>query len=145
MPLNTRAVVRRWLTEEFDRHLDQCHGACVLSNQELSAIVAASLLHFDGSRYHLGDFVVMPNHVHLLVQLLGDTRLTNQCKSWKRFTATEINRYLQKRGHFWQDESFDHLVRNEDEFAYIREYIANNPSRARLRTGQFLYHRCQTI
>jgi putative transposase len=137
----TRARVRRRLTEDFDRYLDQCHGACALRASTLAGIVASSLRHFDGQRYDLGDFVVMPNHVHLLVQFLGDTTPTAQCKSWKRYTATSINRCLGRQGHFWQDESFDHLVRSEDEFNYLREYIESNPVRARLPVGDYLYQR----
>jgi len=141
----TRAYIQRWLTEEFDRCLDQCHGACVLRESRLSTIVAASLRHFDGVRYHLGDFVVMPNHVHLLVQFLGDATPKAQCKSWKRFTAAEVNRILGQHGHFWQDESFDHLVRSEDEFSYLREYIAANPTRAHLEAGHYAYYRCPQV
>ncbi len=55
---------------EFNRcredFLDTCHGSCVLRRPELANIVSDSLLHFDGQRYRMGDFVVMPNHVHLL-------------------------------------------------------------------------------
>ena len=52
---------RRWHGE-----LDQCHGDCLLRQPELAGIVAKSLTHFDGQRYDLTDFVVMPNHVHLI-------------------------------------------------------------------------------
>ena len=62
--------------------LDKRQGACVLRRPELSKIVADSLLYFDGIRYHMGDFVVMPNHVHLLVCLIGETDILKQCYSW---------------------------------------------------------------
>ena len=58
----------------------------------------------------------MPNHVHLLVCLLGDTDLLKQCRSWKKFTAGKINQVLGQTGRFWQKESFDHLVRSPEQF-----------------------------
>jgi hypothetical protein len=62
----------------------------------------------------------MPNHVHLLVCLLGNTDLEEQCYSWKKYTATSINRALGQKGRFWQEESFDHLVRSPEQFHYLR-------------------------
>jgi REP-associated tyrosine transposase len=134
---------QREFHETFSRdvleYLDRGYGACVLRSSELSSIVADSLLHFDGDRYVMGDFVVMPNHVHLLVGLQGDTEIEAQCKSWKKFTAREINRRLGQKGRFWQEESFDHLVRSPEQFEAIQRYIADNPRRAGLREGEFYY------
>jgi type I restriction enzyme R subunit len=114
----------------------------VLRRAELAKIVADSLLHFDGQRYHVSDFVVMPNHVHLLVCLLGQTEVESQCTSWKRFTATSINRQLRRQGRFWQEESFDHLVRSVEQFEAIQRYIAANPEKAGLAAGEYwLYQR----
>lgn len=126
-------------SREFMNHLSKGHGECLLRRPELSQVVARSLRHFDGQRHHLGDFVVMPNHVHLLVCLLGDTDLKQQCYSWKKYTATEINRVLGRVGRFWHEESFDHLVRNPDQFDYLKAYIANNPRKAGLRAGEYLH------
>jgi hypothetical protein len=95
------------VSREFHNHLDDCHGACVLRQPELAKLVEASLHHFDGDRYQLGDFVVMPNHVHVLVQMLGGIKLKKQCSSWKHYTAVQINRELKQQGRFWQEESFE--------------------------------------
>jgi len=116
------------------------HGACVLKRPETAQIVADSLMHFDRARYLMGDFVVMPNHVHLLVCLMGGTDLVDQCYSWKKFTATQINRVLGCRGEFWQNESFDHLVRSPEQFDLLRRYVARNPKEAKLREGDYLYY-----
>jgi REP element-mobilizing transposase RayT len=123
---------------EYLEHLDRGHGECVLKCPDLAQIVADSLLHFDGVRYHMGDFIVMPNHVHLLVCLLSDTKLKDVCYSWKKFTATKINQHLERRGSFWQSESFDHLVRSPDQFEHLQKYIAGN--RASLDDGTFYLH-----
>lgn len=70
----------------------------------------------------------MPNHVHLLVGLIGSTDILDQWYSWKKFTAGKINKTLQESGRFWQEESFDHLVRSPEQFEAIQQYIAANPS-----------------
>jgi REP element-mobilizing transposase RayT len=81
--------------------------------------------------YRLHAFVVMPNHIHLLItplRLVG--RLTN---SLKGTSARKCNRILGRTGnHFWQDESFDRWVRTTNEFERIRSYIEQNPVTARL-------------
>jgi len=128
-------------TREFMAYLDRGHGDCVLKDKALAGVVGNSLLHFEGDRYLLGDFIVMPNHVHLLVCLLGQTEIEAQCKSWKRFTAREINRALGRSGRFWQEESFDHLVRSPEQFAYFERYIAENPVKAKLHPGEYLHYR----
>jgi len=128
-------------TSAFHRYLDAGYGECLLKQPALGELVAECLRHFDGVRYHMGDFVVMPNHVHLLVCLRGETKLTNQCYSWKKYTATQINKTLGRHGHFWQGESFDHLVRSPEQFAYFQNYIAENPEKARLREGEYYLYR----
>jgi putative DNA methylase len=84
--------------------------------------------------YELHSFVVMPNHVHLLVTpCVPVSRLTH---SLKRFTAREANRILHLTGNaFWQDESYDHLVRDNTELQRIARYIEWNPVRAGLVTA----------
>ncbi len=141
LPAEQRREYQRMFTQRFQEYLDRGHGRCPFKRVELAQVVADSLLHFDGDRYHIGDLVVMPNHVHLLVCLLGDTEIERQCHDWKQFTAVRINRALGRRGRFWQEESFDHLVRSADEFEYFERYIAENPTKARLREGQFIYRR----
>ena len=139
LPREKRLEYHEQFTAQFHDHLDECLGACVLKRPEIGGIVAESLRHFEGERYHLGDFVVMPNHVHLLVQLLGEVDPETQCKSWKHFTAREINKDLGQSGHFWQAESFDHLVRTSDQFDAIRRYIAENPRKANLKPGEYIH------
>jgi type I restriction enzyme R subunit len=121
-------------------HLDAGHGACVLRRPELAHIVTQSLHHFDGQRYLLLDFVIMPNHAHVLVVFPDEDSMLEQCESWKHFTATRINRQLKQRGRFWQQDGFDHLVRSEEQFEYLRDYIAQNPKKAKLNTGEYVLY-----
>jgi putative transposase len=112
---------------QYMEALDKGMGACVLRRPELHRLVADTLRRFDGDRYHLGDFVIMPNHVHLIVCLRGTTQIEPQCASWKSFTARQISQLLGTAGRFWQEESFDHLIRSPEQFTAIQRYIAENP------------------
>ena len=125
------------LSDRWNGHLDDCHGACVLRRPELSQIVADSLRHFDGDRYELTDFVVMPNHVHVLAAFPRSEAMLQQCDSWKHFTATKINRILGVKGRLWQQDGFDHLVRSSEQFEYLRDYIASNPIKAKLKPNDY--------
>jgi putative transposase len=124
--------------EEF---LDTCHGRCLLRRPELATIVADSLLHFDHQRYRLGDFVVMPNHVHLLSAFATPEAMYKQFESWLHFTAVRINKELGEHGHFWQQEPFDHLVRSVEQYEYLRKYIVDNPKKAKLKESEYIYRR----
>jgi REP element-mobilizing transposase RayT len=134
------AVVREFhmkFSNRWNERLDECHGACVLRGPEFSQIVADSLMHFDGQRYDLTDFVVMPNHVHILAAFPDEQAMLDQCESWKRYTATKINQALGRRGRFWQADDFDHLVRSVEQFERLRQYIRDNPRRANLRAEEY--------
>jgi REP-associated tyrosine transposase len=128
------------LADRWNDQLDACHGACVLRRPDLSKVVADSLRHFDGDRYDLTDYVVMPNHVHVLVAFPDEDSMLQQCESWKHFTATQINRALGRKGRFWQQDGFDHLVRSPEQFDYLRRYISENPVRARLRAREYVHY-----
>ncbi len=129
----------RLLSDRWHDHLDEGHGECLLESPHRAAIVAKSLKHFHGQRYLLTDFVIMPNHVHLLAAFADTKSMLEQCDSWKHFTATQINRSLARSGRVWQADGFDHLVRSEAQFQWFRRYIAHNPLKANLRPGQFLH------
>ena len=135
--------IRDRFKREFNRcredFLDTCHGECVLRKPELANIVADALLHFDGERYRMGDFIVMPNHVHLLASFASEDSLVAQCDSWLHYSARHINLALGHEGKFWQQEPFDHLVRSPEQYAYLREYIRDNGAKARLPEGEYLY------
>ncbi len=137
--------LQKQFKQTFNRHredfLDTCQGECVLQRRELAKIVHDSLMHFDGKRYRMGDFIVMPNHVHLLCAFLSEEALVKQCDSWLHFTARQINLKLGRKGKFWQQEPFDHLVRSPEQYDYLRKYIAENGVKAGLSDDRYLYRR----
>ena len=137
--------LRGQFNKQFNRtrevFLDTCDGRCLLRRPELAKIVSDSLMHFDGIRYRMGDFIVMPNHVHFLAAFADPDSMEAQFDSWLHFTAYQINQTIGATGHFWQQEPFDHLVRSEQQYDYLRRYIADNPKKANLQSGEFLYRR----
>jgi Rad3-related DNA helicase/REP element-mobilizing transposase RayT len=121
----------------FHKWLDCGYGECWLKNPDISATVEKALRFFDGDRYWLGHFAVMPNHVHVLVRPIGEHDLSSILHSWKSFTAKEIDSVLKREGKVWQDESFDCIVRNAIQLEQFSIYIQSNPTRANLPEGSF--------
>jgi len=140
LPLADRREFHRVFSAEFLDYLDRGHGECVLKRPDLAKIVMDSLQFFDGDRYVLSDAVVMPNHVHVLVGMKGKTDPKKQCRSWKHYTAVQINEALLRTDEFWQTESFDHAVRTPEAFIGFRKYIADNPAKAALNDGEYLLY-----
>jgi type I restriction enzyme R subunit len=128
------------LLNRWQDSLDLGHGACGLRDPDLAKIVADSFHHFDGQRYILLDYVVMPNHVHLLAAFPDEEGMLAQCKSWKHYTATQINKKLGRSDRLWQQDAFDHLVRSEGQLSYLRLYIRDNPDKAGLRSGEYAHY-----
>ena len=81
----------------------------------------------------------MPNHVHVLFQTAGSTKLAKVLHSWKSFSAKASNRALCRKGEFWQREYYDHLIRNLDEFERAERYIASNPDKAGLKDWKWVW------
>jgi predicted solute-binding protein/REP element-mobilizing transposase RayT len=134
----TSAEYRSRFLQPREDWLDQGHGSCLLRNSSAAGIVAEALRFFDGQRYYVDAFVVMPNHVHVLVQPLPGFHLNKIVHSWKSYTARQINKVLGHSGTVWMQESFDRIVRDWDSFVRCRTYIARNPEKARLRSGEFV-------
>ncbi|MEA3209844.1 MAG: putative methylase [Chthoniobacter sp.] len=114
--------------------LDSGCGACWLRRPEIADLVAGALRHFDGDRYRLSAWVVMPNHVHVVVTPLPGITLSSILHSWKAFTAKEANKLLPEKveGEFWQRESYDHWCRDAEEVARCVRYVEGNPVKANL-------------
>ena len=115
-----------------EKYLDNGYGKCFLKKRAVAQIVKDSLLKYDGDRYRLIAWVVMPNHIHLLLRPFPGHKLEKIMHSFKSFTASESNKILDRNGEFWMRESFDRYIRDEDHFARAFRYIENNPVKARL-------------
>jgi hypothetical protein len=86
----------------IERWLDAGHGSCVLRRPDWAKIVAKTLRHFDGERLVLITSVVMPNHVHAVLVQGPQQPLEKLIRSWKTFTARQINSLLGRSGSLWQ-------------------------------------------
>ena len=125
-------------SSEMERWLDAGHGACFLRRPDCGKIAAETLRHFEGERVVMLSFVVMPNHVHALFVQNPVWPLEKLIRSWKGFTARQINKLLGRSGNFWQRDYFDRLVRDEKHFANCIRYIRRNPEKGRLNKHQFI-------
>lgn len=112
--------------------LDEGDGLCAMRNPTVANIVANAIRFWKDKRYRLFAWVVMPNHVHVVMKVFPGEKLAAIVHSWKSFTAREANRALQRRGEFWEREYYDHLIRNEDELERAVGYVLNNPNAAGL-------------
>lgn len=119
-------------SEKVESYLDAGHGACWLRQDKVAKMVADALGHFDGERYRLAVWCIMPNHVHVVVEPIGGHKLSDILHSWKSFTAKTANKMLHRTGEFWQAESYDHLIRNQVDFNHAVEYVLCNPAKAGL-------------
>jgi REP element-mobilizing transposase RayT len=116
-----------------DRYLDCGHGECHLRRRACAGIVAGALKFFDGERYELRAWVVMPNHVHAVVGPKPPNTLSRILHGWKSYTAHELNNVLPgKIVPFWQSESYDHLIRDDDDLRRCLNYVRMNPVNAGL-------------
>lgn len=120
-------------TDKIEGLLNAGHGECHLNNPECARLVTETLKKFDGERYDLHAWCVMPNHVHVVFQARAGHGLADIMHSWKSFTSKACNRVLGRTGQFWMDESFDRLIRSEDEHLRFVAYTLNNPVAAGLR------------
>jgi putative transposase len=140
-----RARHNKRLFAFFDQILDKAEsGPLWLKHPRIAAIVEAALLERYCELYTLWAYVVMANHIHALLQPKPSPTLSEGCeithiqlkditKRLKGYTALEANRILNRTGQrFWQQESFDHWVRDDGEFYRIIAYIENNPVKAGL-------------
>ena len=123
----------RLFPDRWEKWLDESHGGCLLARPDLRKIVEDVLTHDDGKSYRLHEFIVMPNHVHVLVTPLGEHTLSEALQEWKSVSAHRINHTLGRSGEFWQKESFDHIVRDAEAAERFAGYIRRNPAGLPLR------------
>lgn len=127
-----------------DQWLDRQPAVRHLERPELAEVIVESINHFAGQRYDVWSFVIMPSHFHWVfkaraewIASLGDgiqkrSVLERVMHTLKLHTAIECNKALGLNGVFWQDESYDHCIRDEAELERVINYIELNPVKAGL-------------
>jgi len=134
LPDSQRDAERR---KRLEAWIDSGHGSCALRDPVAAGIVQSSFLNFDTQRYRLLAWVVMPNHVHVLIEPIHGWTVGKIVATWKKFTARLINEHLTAHGQkplhpFWHREYWDRFMRDEPHFQQTIAYIHNNAVKAGL-------------
>ena len=114
---------------KFDKQLDaNSSGNHWLKQAEIAKVVMDAIHFRDGDKYELICFTIMSNHIHIVFTVLNENiNLYTILQRLKQFTATEANKILNRTGAFWQQESYDRVVRDAKELSRIIIYVLNNP------------------
>ena len=125
--------LRELHAEKIEGFLDTGHGSCVLAVPGAAEVVRDAIAHFDGQRYDILAWSIMPNHVHVVVRPRSAHTVPLILHSWKSFASNRINRLAGRSGALWQAEYFDHLIRDADDLEKSIRYVLDNPKAAGLR------------
>ena len=116
----------------IDKYEDAGHGNCWLKYPRIAELVRSSLLFFDGEKYRLLEWCVMPNHVHALVLPVSGHLPATIVHSWKSYTGHAIGKRFGMTKPFWMVEYHDRFIRDERHLENVRAYIRRNPVTAGL-------------
>ena len=129
--------IQRRVFQKYEKHLDSVTtGPTWLAQTAVANIVSESIHYRDSTEYDLFAYCIMSNHVHMVFEHLskvsGKMPITKIMQEFKRYTARQANKHLGRSGAFWQSESFDRVIRNQDELENTIRYTLNNPVKAGL-------------
>jgi REP element-mobilizing transposase RayT len=137
---NLSTKINRAVFQKYERLLENSNsGPFWLRKPKVAKLVCNAIEYRDSKKYDLYAYCIMPNHVHLVFKLLKTedeigNPVTKILSSLKRFTAREANKVLGRKGQFWQHESFDRVIRNQEELESTIRYVLQNPVKAKLIT-----------
>ncbi len=115
---------------KLEEYLDRGFGECFLCNPRIAITLETALLYDHGKRFQMLAWVVMPNHVHALIEV-GQVSLSRIIQNWKSIVAVQANKSLGRSGRFWQPEYWDRFMRDEEQKQKAIRYIENNPVKAK--------------
>jgi REP element-mobilizing transposase RayT len=128
----------REVTVKEERWMDESHGACQFAEPRFSQVLREAILFFQDQRYVVSCFTIMPNHCHLVIRPFPMHDLERILQVCKGYAASRVNRALGESGTFWQEESFDRIVRDEEHLYKVIQYIGRNPRSAGIPTEQWV-------
>lgn len=136
-PWNHETQIDYWkmIGPKSERLLHNGHGNCLLRFPEVRKILIDSIAYYDFIRYEVDAYVIMPNHVHMLIRPLGKYKIRNILHGIKGYSGYAINKLTCSHGEFWMRESFDRLVRNKAAYEHYLRYIISNPRK--LKEGDY--------
>lgn len=132
-------------SDRIEKYLDSGFGACYLVNGEIANLVSNALDYFEGNRYNLHAWCIMPNHVHVIVEPFETTNdnLSKIVHSWKSFVAHKANKILKRNGEFWQHDYFNHIIRSYQSYLYQVQYVWTNPDNAGIKNWPYRWKKVQ--
>lgn len=113
-----------------EKAMDAGYGKCWFQQDDYSAELHRSLLHFHNQHYEVGCFVIMANHCHLTMRPFDNFDLEEELGAIKRTTARFVNSHEELSGKLWQEECYDRIIRDEEHLYQVVQYIGRNPSTA---------------
>ena len=131
-PFSTYKTEADRLLALLDKYEDAGYGSCVLKNDNVAKIVHDAIFFYHGKKYNVISWCIMPNHVHVLIEVMKNISLSSILHSWRSFSSNEINKVLNRSGRLWMPEYFDRFIRDNDHFNNVVDYIHNNPVKAGL-------------
>jgi len=132
-------LVAEFSPVKLEEYFDRGAGTCCLRDERVGELMANALRFWEGKRYRLLAWCVMPNHVHVVCRLLAGQGLSKVLQGWKSFPARKANVILGRSGAFWQREYYDRLIRDGDELRRAVRYVVGNPERAGLRGWRWVW------
>jgi putative transposase len=126
-----RQIALRLRIEKYE---DAGRGSCWLRDEKIARITEQAMLFYNHERYRVIAWCIMPNHVHVIVEIPGRNTLESILHSWKSYVAHKANKVLLRTGKFWFPEYHDRFIRNAEHLQRAVEYVENNPVRAGLVT-----------
>ena len=124
----------RRFTGARERWLDALYGECYLRAPP-ARVPLSQMLNDDENQ--IWSYVIMPNHVHVLVTLQEDQLLSLWLQQLKGASARAINQHLDRTGALWSKDYFDRLIRDQRHFNNCARYIRRNPLKAKLADSEF--------
>ena len=117
----------RHINKTTERLLNAGYGSCLLRHSEIRQIVAEAIMYGDGNDYTVEAYVIMPNHVHILLCLSDRCPLDYVIHRIRKFTSRKVNQLTGATGSLWMTDYFDRIIRTPNHLAYCLDYIDRNP------------------
>ena len=131
--------VQMKLRKLIDDYEDSGYGQCFFRDKRIAEIMESTLYHYEGRYYQLVRWVIMPNHVHVMIDLKSGVKLSTIVQRWKSYTAHAANRLLSRKGDFWMPDFYDRYIRDLKHMINAIAYIDANPVKAGLAESPTAY------
>ena len=115
------------VSEKAEHYLSRGYGDCILKNPEVRKILEDAIFFYHGEKFEVNALVIMPNHLHIVLRMLGDNKIEDVLPGILRFSSVKINKLLQREGRVWMKDYFDRMIRSYEHYKHCITYIKNNP------------------